>query len=277
MCKVNSGAKFTYINFFVTNNLWGIEGVEILKRLKQCNICGQHLPLRKFPSKGKDKWMGYCKACKTIRIEMRKYSQIELPTLEEADEIEVRGQGGHASSSGYSFFVTYEKATQMIDEKVAYIVHPTLIREYFNGSKFRELVYARYSDRCFYCGGVANTIDHVVPVSKGGLSSFSNCIPACFTCNHNKDDMEMVDYLYYFKPSSIILGLTKVETIKSELLDMSEQVETINTYLINCLKKIEMKEDILENLERLMKLERTINRINSTIAKFRMENHDWLA
>ena len=98
-----------------------------------------------------------------------------------------------------------------------------------------------------------------------------------FTCNHTKDDLEVVDYLYYFKPSSLIMGLSKVETIKSELLDMSSQVETINTYLINCLKKTEMKEDILESLEKLMKLERTINRMNSIIAKFRMENHNWLA
>ena len=248
-----------------------------MKVLKQCNICGQHLPLNKFRNKGKDRRAGHCNDCRIIRIEISKYGQCELPALDKADEIEVRGRERHASCGGYRFFVTYEKATQIIDEKVAYVVHPTLIQEYFNGSKFRELVYSRYGNRCFYCGGFANTIDHVVPLSKGGLSSFSNCIPACFTCNHTKDDMEVVDYLHYFKPSSLIMGLSKVETIKSELLDMSSQVETINTYLINCLKKTEMKEDILENLENLMKLERTINRINSTIAKFRTENRNWLA
>jgi len=32
------------------------------------------------------------------------------------------------------------------------------------------------------------TIDHVVPRSQGGVSSWENCVLACVACNHRKAD-----------------------------------------------------------------------------------------
>ena len=42
--------------------------------------------------------------------------------------------------------------------------------------------------RCAYCGGKADTIDHVVPRSRGGAHSWENCVAACSACNHRKAD-----------------------------------------------------------------------------------------
>ena len=42
--------------------------------------------------------------------------------------------------------------------------------------------------RCAYCGGKADTVDHVVPRSRGGPHSWENCVAACSTCNHRKAD-----------------------------------------------------------------------------------------
>ena len=46
---------------------------------------------------------------------------------------------------------------------------------------------------CRYCGrnvGAANlTMDHVVPVSRGGRSVRSNCVPCCKECNNRKRAM----------------------------------------------------------------------------------------
>lgn len=43
---------------------------------------------------------------------------------------------------------------------------------------------------CHYCGknvGAANlTMDHVVPVARGGKSVKSNCVPCCKECNSSK-------------------------------------------------------------------------------------------
>lgn len=43
---------------------------------------------------------------------------------------------------------------------------------------------------CHYCGnqvGAENlTLDHVVPVSRGGKSTKGNCVPCCKDCNNKK-------------------------------------------------------------------------------------------
>ena len=42
--------------------------------------------------------------------------------------------------------------------------------------------------RCAYCGAKADTVDHVVPRSRGGDHSWENCVAACANCNHRKAD-----------------------------------------------------------------------------------------
>jgi 5-methylcytosine-specific restriction endonuclease McrA len=41
---------------------------------------------------------------------------------------------------------------------------------------------------CAYCGKRADTIDHVVPRSRGGMHTWDNCVAACRTCNSRKAD-----------------------------------------------------------------------------------------
>ncbi|MDR1768254.1 MAG: HNH endonuclease [Propionibacteriaceae bacterium] len=52
----------------------------------------------------------------------------------------------------------------------------------------REGVLRRDQRRCAYCGAEASTIDHVVPRSKGGKTSWTNCVAACWPCNNRKAD-----------------------------------------------------------------------------------------
>jgi 5-methylcytosine-specific restriction endonuclease McrA len=42
--------------------------------------------------------------------------------------------------------------------------------------------------RCAYCGGRAETIDHVVPRSRGGPHTWQNCVACCAKCNHRKSN-----------------------------------------------------------------------------------------
>ncbi len=56
----------------------------------------------------------------------------------------------------------------------------------------RRGVYERDNGRCQYCNAVVHkrdmTLDHVVPVSRGGASTWGNCVLACARCNHRKAD-----------------------------------------------------------------------------------------
>jgi 5-methylcytosine-specific restriction endonuclease McrA len=49
-------------------------------------------------------------------------------------------------------------------------------------------VLARDGHRCGYCGGHATTIDHILPRSRGGTSTWENCVLACIECNKKKAD-----------------------------------------------------------------------------------------
>ena len=56
----------------------------------------------------------------------------------------------------------------------------------------RRNVAKRDHHTCQYCGAQpgaeAITIDHVVPRSQGGASSWTNCVAACVACNARKAD-----------------------------------------------------------------------------------------
>lgn len=41
---------------------------------------------------------------------------------------------------------------------------------------------------CGYCGGRAETVDHIVPRSRGGTLTWENAVAACIRCNHRKAD-----------------------------------------------------------------------------------------
>ena len=52
----------------------------------------------------------------------------------------------------------------------------------------RQGVLARDGHRCQYCGSSAETLDHVVPRSRGGRHVWENLVAACRRCNHTKAD-----------------------------------------------------------------------------------------
>jgi len=40
--------------------------------------------------------------------------------------------------------------------------------------------------RCAYCGGNAQTVDHLLPLSRGGANTWLNTVAACLRCNNLK-------------------------------------------------------------------------------------------
>lgn len=57
----------------------------------------------------------------------------------------------------------------------------------------RRTIWKRDSHRCQYCGcrisdkpGFEGTLDHILPKSRGGDTSWTNCVLACIVCNGQK-------------------------------------------------------------------------------------------
>ena len=53
----------------------------------------------------------------------------------------------------------------------------------------------RLAGPCFYCGGVDGiTMDHVIPISRGGTHGIGNLVPACMSCNLKKNDKTVMEW-----------------------------------------------------------------------------------
>ena len=56
---------------------------------------------------------------------------------------------------------------------------------------------------CHYCGkSIAPkdlTLDHVVPVARGGRTTKGNCVPACKDCNNQKKNLLPMEWDEYLK------------------------------------------------------------------------------
>jgi 5-methylcytosine-specific restriction endonuclease McrA len=57
--------------------------------------------------------------------------------------------------------------------------------------------------RCYYCGKSLPphrlTMDHIVPLSRGGKSKKGNVVPACKDCNNKKKYMLPIEWEAYLE------------------------------------------------------------------------------
>ena len=61
--------------------------------------------------------------------------------------------------------------------------------------KTRAQILSRDNNECQYCGAVATTVDHVIPVAKGGTDESSNLAAACSRCNYSKHDKDVETFM----------------------------------------------------------------------------------
>lgn len=84
--------------------------------------------------------------------------------------------------------------------------NPTLGRKASKAQKWlRTTLIKKHSGKCVLCSesvvlkpsdhSRAATIDHIIPVSRGGADVIANMQLACLECNRKKGDMTMEEYL----------------------------------------------------------------------------------
>lgn len=62
--------------------------------------------------------------------------------------------------------------------------------------KHRDSVFDRDGNQCVYCGSTENlTLDHVIPISKGGSDDQDNLVCCCKRCNSSKNDKLLSEWL----------------------------------------------------------------------------------
>jgi HNH endonuclease len=65
---------------------------------------------------------------------------------------------------------------------------------------------------CYYCGGVPNSVDHVIPRSKGGDDTRGNLVPSCFRCNQMKSNLTMAEFVAHLE--KILKTLSEKSCVK---------------------------------------------------------------
>jgi hypothetical protein len=60
---------------------------------------------------------------------------------------------------------------------------------------WKETIKENWNNECAYCGSRENlTLDHIVPLSNGGLDITPNIVCCCRDCNHNKSHNKWEDW-----------------------------------------------------------------------------------
>lgn len=70
-------------------------------------------------------------------------------------------------------------------------------RSYFNTEKRKITGKDKkriLSQPCIYCGSYPSTIDHVIPLSRGGRDAIGNLAPACGSCNSRKRNQTVMEW-----------------------------------------------------------------------------------
>lgn len=81
---------------------------------------------------------------------------------------------------------TREKALNLINGGAAERVSNNKIRKLYCYEILRLEILKRDNYICHYCGNEGNTVDHIIPRCKGGISSPGNLVCACNKCNSSK-------------------------------------------------------------------------------------------
>lgn len=219
--------------------------------------------IRALHQKEGGKRRSYCKSCKNrkdkIKMPPTQYSYD--PSLLNKSDIEVRVK--LPSKKRIKYKVSYEQAVLMVEEGVAGIVHETLIHKLYDKQTFRQMILERDNYTCQYCGEYGDTIDHIIPKSKGGISSFKNCICACKRCNTKKGDLFPEEYLYYYEPIAG-RGMLQNQQLEQKIHYIQQLLETINEQTIYDQYRV-IKTSVEQVLQKIEQLELRIKQIKENV------------
>ena len=96
----------------------------------------------------------------------------------------------------------------------------------------KKNVLIRDGFRCAYCGRKSErlTIDHIVPKSKGGSTTFENCVASCKPCNNSKGDKPCSQAGMYPKTKAFQPTISEFLRLKLKNLGIEEFLRDAGIY-----------------------------------------------
>ena len=96
-------------------------------------------------------------------------------------------------------------------------------------SKRNVMVRDRF--KCLYCGSSKQlTIDHVIPVSRGGKTTFENCVTSCKDCNNKKNDRTPSEAKMYLRRQPYAPTISEYIRARVERLGINDLLKDLGIY-----------------------------------------------
>ena len=96
-------------------------------------------------------------------------------------------------------------------------------------SKRNVMVRDRFE--CAYCGSRKRlTIDHVIPKSRGGKSTFENCVTACKDCNNKKNNKTPSESKMYLKRQPYAPTISEYIRARVDMLGINDLLKELGVF-----------------------------------------------
>lgn len=99
--------------------------------------------------------------------------------------------------------ISIKKALEELDDGRAKVIASDTILLTRKKKSIRELVLKRDNQACYFCGEFGNTIEYLIPKSKGGKKVVGNCVCSCKACSRDKGDKTEKEYWRYLIDSYV--------------------------------------------------------------------------
>lgn len=175
--------------------------------MKQCHSCHKLLDNSQFRINKLGHLMSHCKGCEQYKhdwyITHRKEQKLKRKEnysthKHEYTQRSTQWQQEHQKERKVYLQQYYkehhipsDRILKLPEEKKAYERQRASVRRKANFNYTRKMwedVKDLFNHRCAYCLRPTKrlTVDHIIPVSKGGLTTEDNVVPACQRCNNKK-------------------------------------------------------------------------------------------
>lgn len=164
---------------------------------KKCSICGEIKPTTEFSGDigTKSGYRSMCKCC-----EYPRHREYWKNTKKDRNAQQKRHYNENIETMrdiSRKFYHSYYKFTDKFKVTSSKAKHNRRLREAnvecTLTSKQWSTILKSYNNRCAICGVkftdvIKPTVDHIIPVSKGGGLTFENVQPLCRSCNSSKNN-----------------------------------------------------------------------------------------
>ncbi|UCD33811.1 MAG: HNH endonuclease [Desulfobacterales bacterium] len=96
----------------------------------------------------------------------------------------------------------------------------------------KKNVLVRDGFKCAYCANERRrlTIDHIIPKSRGGKTTFENCVSSCKPCNNRKGNKTPTEVRMYLKVKAYQPTISEFLRLKVKKLGINDVLRDLGIY-----------------------------------------------